>query len=640
MTFKSIFFSIITLGLLISCNSNQQSDESTSEEQDSTNVAHTTTVHDEHSYSNINEVKTDHLHLILDVDFENKKLVGRAIHKIKNKNNATKMIFDVHDLIIEKVLLDDGDETTFKLGEIDELLGQPLEVDIKPNTKKVTIIYETTPKSEALQWLNPQQTAGKKLPYLFTQGEAVLTRSWIPCQDSPSNRITYSAEISCPPELMAVMSATNPTEKSKEGIYRFEMNNPIPSYLIALAVGDLEFASLGNRTGVYTEPVMMDKCVDEFTDVENMVEAAEELYGKYKWGRYDIIVLPPSFPFGGMENPKLTFATPTIIAGDKSLVSLIAHELAHSWSGNLVTNATWDDFWLNEGFTVYFENRIMEKIYGKERSDMLLMIEYQELLHENDDMINSGHGDDTHLKLNLKNRNPDDGMTAIAYTKGALFLKTMEEAVGREKFDKFLNSYFDTYQFQTVTTEDFVSYAKTNLLEPNQVDFNIDEWIYGEGIPSNCVKIESDRFKICDEKAKYLADVKTADELLIDEDKWTTQEWMRFIRQIPDNTPVEKMKMLDDAFNFSNRGNAEIMSEWYIKSIKTGYKGINEPMEEFLIEVGRRKFLAPIYRELAKTPENLALARKIYAKARPNYHAISFNTIDEILGWDEKVNDY
>ncbi len=637
MNFKTIF-GIFTLGLLISCNSDNNIENST-EKQDST-VVKTTEVHDEHSYSNINEVKTDHLHLILNVDFDNKKLEGRAIHKIKNNNEATKMIFDTHDLIIEDVLLDDGEKTTYKLGEIDDLLGQPLEVDIKPNTKKVTIIYETTPESEALQWLNPQQTAGKKLPYLFTQGEAVLTRSWIPCQDSPSNRITYSAEISCPTELMAVMSATNPTEKSAEGIYRFEMNNPIPSYLIALAVGDLEFASLGNRTGVYTEPAMIDKCVDEFTDVESMVEAAEELYGKYKWGRYDIIVLPPSFPFGGMENPKLTFATPTIIAGDKSLVSLIAHELAHSWSGNLVTNATWDDFWLNEGFTVYFENRIMEKIYGKERSDMLLMIEYQELLHEKDDMISSGHGEDTHLKLDLTNRNPDDGMTAIAYTKGALFLKTMEEAVGREKFDKFLNSYFDTYQFKTVTTEDFVNYAKKNLLEPNHVDFNIDEWVYGEGIPDNCVKIESDRFKICDEKAKYLADVNTADELLIDEDKWTTQEWMRFIRQIPEDTRVEKMKMLDDAFNFSNRGNAEIMSEWYIKSIKTGYKGINEPMEQFLIEVGRRKFLAPIYRELAKTPENLKLAKSIYAKARPNYHAISFNTIDEILGWDEESIDY
>ncbi|HIP36611.1 MAG TPA: M1 family peptidase [Crocinitomix sp.] len=632
MNFRTVL-GIFSISLLISCSSEHQT-EKVKEETDSTKVE-TTVVKDEHSYANTNDVKTEHLHLALEIDFDNKVIHGRATHKINNISGVSKMIFDTHDLVIEDVFLDNGEHATFKLGEIDELLGQPLEVEIKPETKKVVIVYRTTPESEALQWLNPQQTAGKKLPYLFTQGEAVLTRSWIPCQDTPSNRITYSAEVTCPSNLMAVMSATNPTEKSTEGYFRFEMNNPIPSYLIALAVGDLQFASLGNRTGVYTEPSMIDKCVEEFEDVESMVEAAEELYGQYKWGRYDIIVLPPSFPFGGMENPKLTFATPTIIAGDKSLVSLIAHELAHSWSGNLVTNATWDDFWLNEGFTVYFENRIMEKIYGKERSDMLLMIEYQELLHENDDMINSGHGEDTHLKLNLKDRNPDDGMTAIAYTKGALFLKTLEEAVGRDKFDKFLNSYFDTYQFKTVTTEDFVNYAKNNLLKPNNIEFNIDEWVYGEGIPDNCVKIESDRFKICDEKAKFLADVKTADELLIDESIWTTQEWMRFIRQIPENTTIEKMKMLDDAFNLSDRGNAEIMSEWYIKSIKIGYKDINEPMEQFLIEVGRRKFLAPIYTELAKTSENLKLAKKIYKKARPNYHAISFNTIDEILGWSE-----
>jgi aminopeptidase N len=632
MKLKTVL-SLTILSFLLACNNSNHSESENNIKSDSTQ--NSKIIEDKHSYANINDVNTQHLHLIAEIDFENQKLIGRAIHSINNKTGADKVIFDVNDLKIEDVLLEDGEHAEYKLGKNDELLGQPLEVKIKPGTKKVTIIYETTAEAEAIQWLNPQQTAGKKQPYMFTQGEAVLTRSWIPCQDSPSNRITYSAEISCPPNLMAVMSATNPTSKNSEGNYRFEMTNPIPTYLIALAVGDIQFHPLGNRTGVYTEPVMMDKCVYEFTEVESMVEAAEELYGDYKWGRYDIIVLPPSFPFGGMENPKLTFATPTIIAGDKSLVSLIAHELAHSWSGNLVTNATWDDFWLNEGFTVYFENRIMEKIYGKERSDMLLMIEYQELLHENDDMINSGHAEDTHLKLDLKDRNPDDGMTSIAYVKGALFLKTMEEAVGREKFDKFLNDYFNTYQFKTVTTEDFVEYAKAKLLEPNQIEFNIEEWVYESGIPENCVKIESNRFKICDEKAKMVPYIDSPDDLDIDTKEWTTQEWMRFIREIPESTSIEKMEMLDKAFNFSNRGNAEIMSEWYVKSIKIGYKGINEPMERFLIEVGRRKFLQPIYSELAKTPENLELAKKIYKKARPNYHAISYNTIDEILGWKE-----
>lgn len=599
----------------------------------STTSVEETKITDLHSNSNMNEVNTTHLHLDLTVHFDSNSLKGSVKHTINNSTKATKMIFDTKQLVVSKIVLNDSEETSFTINEGSELLGDALIVNIDEHTESVTIFYSTLPESEALQWLTPQQTAGKTQPFLFTQGEAVLTRSWIPCQDSPSNRITYSANITVPSHLMALMSATNPTEKSKDGTYSFEMTNPIPSYLIALAVGDIAFKDLGGKTGVYAEPSMLEKSANEFPEVKDMVIAAEELYGEYKWGRFDILVLPPSFPFGGMENPKLTFATPTIIAGDKSLVSLIAHELAHSWSGNLVTNATWDDFWLNEGFTVYFENRIMEKIFGTERSDMLLSIEYQELLHENDDILSGAHPEDTHLKLDLEGRNPDDGMTGIAYVKGALFLKTMENAVGRDKFDAFINSYFNHHSFQTITTEDFIMYTNENLLKPNNSDFNMDEWIYGKGIPESCIKIESDKFKIIDAKALIITDMKSIEDLSINKDELTTQEWIRFIRQIPPGTSSKKMEELDIAFNMTDRGNAEVMSEWYIQSIKNGYTKINESMESFLIEVGRRKFLEPIYTELAKTETNLTLAKEIYAKARPNYHAISFNTIDEILNW-------
>jgi len=615
--------------LFVACS--QPKSENTEETQAKTTEKKE--VVDVHSYSNMNDVNSTHLHLDLNVDFENKSLNGSVSHTINNKSNVSKMIFDTKQMIISKVILNDNEETNFTLNKGSELLGDALEVAINENTKSVTIFYHTLPESEALQWLTPQQTSGKSHPFLFTQGEAVLTRSWIPCQDSPSNRITYSANIQIPNHLMALMSATNPTEKSKDGNYSFEMTNPIPSYLIALAVGDIDFKDLGGKTGVYAEPSMLEKSANEFPGVKDMVVAAEELYGEYKWGRFDILVLPPSFPFGGMENPKLTFATPTIIAGDKSLVSLIAHELAHSWSGNLVTNATWDDFWLNEGFTVYFENRIMEKIFGTERSDMLLSIEYQELIHENNDILSGAHPEDTHLKLDLEGRNPDDGMTGIAYVKGALFLKTMENAVGREKFDVFINSYFNHHAFQTITTEDFIAYANENLLKPNNSDFNMDEWIFEKGIPESCVKIESDRFKIIDAKAELISEMKTIEDLTIVKEDLTTQEWIRFIRQIPEGTSIEKMTEIDKAYNMTDRGNAEIMSEWYIQSIRNGYTAINDSMESFLIEVGRRKFLEPIYNELAKTESNLVLAKDIYAKARPNYHAISFNTIDEILNW-------
>ncbi|MFT4602895.1 MAG: leukotriene-A4 hydrolase [Arenicella sp.] len=622
------FISLFSVAFLASCGGS----EVVENDNKNVEVEAQDQVVDLHSYGNVFEVKTKHLHLNLDVNFDNETLKGSVIHDIENITGAEEMIFDVYDLLIEKIVLDDKDETTFEIGERDELLGSPLTVAIKAETKKVEIFYETPPTAEALQWLSPQQTAGKEQPYLFTQGQAILTRTWIPCQDTPGNRITYSADIKVPVSLLAVMSADNPTEKNESGEYSFEMNNPIPSYLIALAVGDLEFSSLGARTGVYCEPSMTDKCTYEFVDVEKMVEAAEELYGDYKWGRYDLIVLPPSFPFGGMENPKLTFATPTILAGDRSLVSLIAHELAHSWSGNLVTNATWDDFWLNEGFTVYFENRIMEKVYGKEYSDMLLQIEYQGLEHENDDILSGDYPEDTQLKLDLHGRAPDDGMTAIAYVKGAFFLKTLEELAGREIFDAFLSTYFDDHEFQTLTTEKFVIYLNKNLLEPNDLEFNTNEWIYEEGIPDNCVQVNSDKFEKVDVKCKLITGVSTGAELEIPED-WSTHEWLHFIRHIPGDANASHLKMLDEEFGFTDCGNSEIMAEWYVLSIKMDYDGVNKDMEDFLINVGRRKFLEPIYGELAKSEEGMKLANSIYAKARQNYHSISYLTIDEILGW-------
>ena len=588
---------------------------------------------DKHSYSIPSEIRTTHLHLNLAVDFETEVITGSVIHSVDNLTGTDEFIVDANELAISKVLLDNGEETNFELGTFDEITGQSLKIKVSPETKEVTIFYETAPSSKALQWLSSQQTAGKEHPFLFTQGEAILTRTWIPCQDTPGNRITYSADISIPNNLMAVMSADNASEKSIDGNYHFKMDKPIPTYLIALAVGDIEFQSLGDRTGVYAEPSMLAKSAYEFEEVEEMIIAAESLYGEYQWGRYDIIVLPPSFPYGGMENPKLTFATPTILAGDRSLVSLIAHELAHSWSGNLVTNATWDDFWLNEGFTVYFENRIMEKIYGKEYADMLFSIEYDELLIETESILASEYPEDTKLKLDLEGRDPDDGMSAIAYVKGALFLMTLENAVGREKFDVFIHDYFKNHEFQTITTEAFVAYLNQELIQPNNITFNVDEWIYEVRIPTNAIEITSNRFDSVALKSAMIPEMQSVAELNIDEEAWSTQEWMHFIRKIPAETPVEKFELLDAAYNFSDGGNSEIMSEWYIMSIRHGYDKINPYMRKFLIEVGRRKFLEPIYTALVNTPEGKEMALDIYAQARPNYHSISIGTIDEILSW-------
>lgn len=608
--------------------------------------------YDTHSYSNTDEVRTKHLHLDLDVNFEGNTIYGVARHEMENFGADT-AIFDIKGLDIQKITLGQGKETEtdFMIGQWDKdsILGQPLLVKISPETKYVNIYYQTTEKTEALDWLSPELTAGKKYPYMYTQGQAILTRSWIPVQDSPVNRITYSAKVKVPKDLMPVMSAENPTKRNANGVYNFRMKQPIPCYLIALAVGNLEYRKLGPNSGVYSEPEMINDCAYEFADLPRMVNTAERLYGEYLWEQYDLIVLPYSFPYGGMENPRLTFANPTLLAGDRSLVSVVAHELAHSWSGNLVTNATWNDFWLNEGFTVYFENRIMEQLYGKDISDMLFLIETHELEMEMDELLKSKHPEDTKLKLALAGRNPDDGMTQIAYVKGGLFLKTLEKTAGRRKFDVFLKSYFKQFAFKTITTEGFIDYLNKQLLEPNSIKFNTNEWIYEEGLPKNCVEIKSARFEqiqsladrfaagedIFKKKIKYVKvkgrrkKKKIVEQLT--RDQYITQEWQEFIRRLPKNIGVERMKYLDDNINFKDWGNTEIMTEWYVLGIENGYQELKPSIEKFLMKIGRRKYLMPIYKALAKKKEDKEWAKKLFVSAEKNYHYVSKNSVKKIL---------
>jgi leukotriene-A4 hydrolase len=630
-------FSSLTLFFLGSCGSQEAAEY----EELANKVIINQPIRDAHSYSNLDEIQTKHIHLDLEVDFDNKSIYGIARHEMINRGTDT-AIFDIKGLEIQRVTLGEvgkEENTGYVIGIEDVILGAPLSVEIDSSTTFINIYYKTTTSSGALDWLDPKLTAGKKHPYLYTQGQAILTRTWIPTQDSPSNRITYSADVKVPKDLMALMSATNPTEKSETGEYHFEMKQAIPVYLIALTVGDLAYKKLGKNCGVYTEPSMLKDVSWEFADLRKMIAAAEKLYGKYQWEQYDVIVLPYSFPFGGMENPRLTFANPTLITGDRSLISVIAHELAHSWSGNLVTNATWDDFWLNEGFTVYFENRIMESIYGKEVADILALIEFQELENEIIEISGGDHPEDTYLKLALNGRDPDDGMTSIAYVKGAFFLKTLEEKVGREKFDVFIKKYFDTYKFKTITTDVFEKYLAQNLLKPNDIEFNTKEWLYEKGIPKNCVKIVSPRF----EKVEVLANEfsngknifkKKKKKDLITREKFITQEWLAFIRKLPRNIDVKQLAILDEKLNFKNSGNAEIMTEWFVLAIETGYLDVRPEMEKFLMKIGRRKFILPIYKTLAKKKENLAFAKEIYKKARPYYHSVSQKTMDELL----KVN--
>ncbi|HZS06321.1 MAG TPA: M1 family metallopeptidase [Blastocatellia bacterium] len=593
---------------------------------------------DVHSYSNPEQIRVRHVDLDLEVLFDRRALKGTStltLERVASGDYPLKL--DTRDLrIIKAEASTDGTNftpTSFALGDADKILGAPLTVQLPPQATKVRIEYESTPGASGVQWLEPAQTAGKKQPYMFTQSEAIHARSWIPLQDSPRVRVTYSARIRTPKELRAVMSAEQDANAPRNGDYRFNMPQAIPPYLIALAVGDLAFKPLGPRTGVYTEPSMLEKAARELADTEKMVEATEKLYGPYRWGRYDILVLPPSFPIGGMENPRLTFATPTILAGDKSLVSLVAHELAHSWSGNLVTNATWRDFWLNEGFTVYLERRIVEAVYGRPREEMEAVLGRQTLEKE----LADNKPDDQILHIDLTGRDPDEGFTEIPYEKGALFLRHLEETFGREKFDQFLKGYFDHFAFQSITTADFREYLQKNLLDPNPqlaAKVPVDEWVSKPGLPASAPRPVSDAFAKVEEQAKGWLEGKTPAAKLQTRG-WSTQEWLHFLKFLPPQLNQTQMQELDRAFNLTKVGNAEIAHVWLLMAIRNKYEAAYPRLEEYLISIGRQKLIKPLYEELVKTPEGRERALQIYRKARPGYHPIAQGSVDKIVKWEK-----
>ncbi|MCI1187307.1 M1 family metallopeptidase [Hymenobacter sp. DH14] len=590
---------------------------------------------DPHSYASRSAARVRHLTLNLTVDFDQKMLAGTATWQLANPGSSSELVLDTRDLTIETVeaLGAAGQPTpaAFTLDAADAVLGQALRIALPAGATAVRIAYRTAPTAAALQWLAPAQTAGTQ-PFLFTQSQAILARTWLPCQDSPGIRFTYEATVHVPAHLLALMNAENPQQLSPSGEYHFRMAQPIPAYLMALAVGDLAFSPLSGRTGIYAEPATLPVATHEFADLEKMVGAAEELYGPYRWERYDLLVLPPSFPFGGMENPRLTFVTPTILAGDRSLTSLVAHELAHSWSGNLVTNATWDDFWLNEGFTVYFERRIMEHLYGREYADMLQVLGGAALHHTIAEI--GATSPDTHLHLHLAGRDPDEGLTEIAYEKGCALLLTLESLVGRPRLDTFIKEYFARFSFQAMDTASFLHYLRAELLdaEPGlEARLNLAAWVHGPGLPSNAPAATSSRFAAVDQVLGQLAGGADAASLLPATANWSSHEWVHFLHGLPATRSAEELADLDAAFGFTNSGNAEILTAWFPHTLRAGYAPADAAVEKFLRHVGRRKFLVPLYRALLATPDGPARARAIYKEARPNYHSVATGTLDALL---------
>lgn len=576
---------------------------------------------DYHSLSNPEQVRVKHIVLDLTVDFDQKVIRGTAaLDYQKVDPAATVLVLDSKELSINKVS-SDGQDLAFTLQSDNSVLGSALEISLPENDARIVIDYSTSPQASGVQWLTPVQTAGGKQPFLFTQAQATHARSFIPLQDSPQVRVTYEATIRTPKELLAVMSASNDPNTERDGVYEFTMPQAVPSYLIALAVGDLEFKAMGERTGVYAEPSMLDAAAAEFEDTESMLIATEETYGPYSWDRYDLLILPPSFPFGGMENPRLSFITPTVIAGDKSLVSLIAHELAHSWSGNAVTNATWRDLWLNEGFTTYLTYRIMQDIYGDDRFKMEAVLGYQDLEQD----LNTLEANDQILAIDLRGRDPDDVFSNIPYEKGALFLREIEHKIGRDNFDAFLKDYFKEFAFQSITTDQFIDHLKKTLLVEyaDKLDIaRINQWIFEAGLPDGVTIPESDAFSIVDTaRGSWLAGELAADKIQTSD--WTVHQWLYFLNNMPETMSQEKMVALDKEFDLTNSKNNEIAHSWLLMAVKNWYTPALPRLHQYLTTIGRNKLVKPLYRELSKTEQGKVLGRKAFEQAKPGYHPLT-----------------
>jgi len=589
---------------------------------------------DPHSYAQPDKVRVTALDLDLSVSFEKHVLSGSATLALDWRDKAAhELVLDTNDLKIAKIEAADKSgkwvEAKFKLDAPDALRGAALHVALPEQSTKVRIAYSTSSDAAGLQWLDPEQTAGKKHPFVYSQSESIAGRSWIPLQDTPAVRFSYSARIHTPKELRAVMSADNDAGHALDGDFRFVMPQKIPSYLLALAIGDIAVKTTGPRSAVYAEPETVAAAAQEFEDVEKMIQTTEKLYGPYRWQRYDILVLPPSFPFGGMENPRLTFATPTIIAGDKSLVSVIAHELAHSWSGNLVTNAAWRHVWLNEGFTTYVQGRIVEAVYGKQQADEEFLVAANALRKA---FADAPAGEQV-LVPDLTGKDADDSLSDVPYTKGSWFLQTLEHKFGRDAFDKFLRSYFDHFAFQSITTDQFVDYLKTNLLDrhPGKMSMSeVEAWLHQPGVPADGPLPNSARFTAQNiQRSEFVAGKRSAREL--NAKAWSTQEWQYFLDQLPPKLSGEQMTTLDDAYHLTGTRNAEIAFRWYRLAIGSDYQTAFPAMREHMLRIGRRILVVPLFEALTKTPAGKAFAEKVYADARPGYHPMTRAAVEKAL---------
>jgi aminopeptidase N len=578
---------------------------------------------DPHSYAEDTQPRTKAFAWEARVDFSARVIHAEVTLSFAEPAAGGPLDLDTRALHIEAVTGPGGAALAHTLHAADPILGSRLEIAVPEGATSVRVRYRTSPEASALQWLTPEQTLGKEHPYLFSQCQAIHARSVLPCQDTPSIRQTYTASLDVPAELRSVMAAA-PRGREVEGsraVERFAMPQPIPPYLFAFAVGDLASKDLSPRSRVWAEPAQLEAAAWEFARVEDHLCAAESLFGPYDWERFDLLVMPPSFPYGGMENPRLTFLTPSLLAGDRSLVNVLAHELAHSWTGNLVTNTTAEHFWLNEGFTVFAERRILEALEGPEMAALHAAIGFQKLeqafsQHAKQPELNK-------LRTHLTGIDPDEAFSQVPYEKGYLFLKTLEAAAGRDAFDALLGAWLGAHRFGAVTTDDFVAMVEREL--PGLLaKVDATAWLDGVGLPEGYWTPASARLAAVQRVAGRAPTKAEAAE-------WSAAEWCLYLEAMPRPSALAVCQELDATYALTASRNPEVLVCWLILACESGYPAALPRVEELLGHLGRMKYVKPLYRALVGRPETRALAHQLFARFRESYHPIAQQVVRGVL---------
>ncbi len=557
---------------------------------------------DPHSYADTAQPQTRSIDLTLRADFDRRVLEGEiALHF--RAPGCGPLDLDTRELRIDAVTLLDGTPLPHELFAPEPILGARLRIDLPPGTAGVRVRYATSPAATALQWLEPSQTMGGQ-PFLFSQAQPIHARSLAPLQDTPRIRITVgTARFTVPSPLRALMAA------AAKGPDVFEMPQAIPPYLLAFAVGDLTSRQLSGRSAVWAERAVADAAAEEFGEVEQMLVSAEELFGPYEWDRFDILVMPPSFPYGGMENPRLTFVTPSLLAGDRSLVNVIAHELAHAWTGNLVTNASANDFWLNEGFTVYAERRILEALHGRDSAELHAAAGLHDL-HTALERF-AAHPELTCLRNDLRGIDPDEAYSSVPYEKGSLLLRKLEETAGRPAWDEFLRAYLGEFRFQSITTQEFLDFLEARL--PGLASrARALEFIDAPGLPADAPQPRSRRLE---QLRAFEVEPANPAELLV------------VLQALAPDSP--RLRELDARFGLANRRSLELRHTFVLLQLRAGAPEAVDAARRILLASGRMRYLRPLYTELARRhPE---AARRIYQEARAGYHNIARAAVEGVL---------